>query len=326
MPQFEGPYVTRIIAADEAGISYAASELQNGRLVAFPTETVYGLGANAFNDHAVSTVFSAKARPRFNPLIVHVLNLAQAAEWVEISEPAEVLARHFWPGGLTLVLRRRSGCRLSLLVSAGMDTVAIRAPAHSIARALIGCAGLPIAAPSANRAGRISPTTADACVEELDGRIPTVLDGGPTPVGIESTIVGFENDSPVLLRAGAVPRSDIERIIGPLSHPAPRGILAPGMMASHYSPRATLRLNATDVRDGEALLAFGPQSFPVPKHIRNLSLHGDLQEAAANLFSMLRSLDSSGASVIAVTPIPNDGLGEAINDRLSRAAAPRDLP
>lgn len=323
MQQFDERRVTRIVAADDTGIAYAARELRGGRLVAFPTETVYGLGANALDDSAVSQVFSAKGRPRFNPLIVHVANLDEAAELTEIDGVAEALAHRFWPGGLTLVLRRRESCRLSLLVSAGMGTVAVRSPAHPVARALIERARVPIAAPSANRAGRISPTTAEACSEELGTRIPTILDGGTCPVGIESTIIGFEDASPVLLRSGAIPRADIESVIGRLGEPQRRAISAPGMMTTHYAPRAMLRLNATQVGEEESLLAFGPHPLSGSRQATNLSPTGDLQEAAANLFAMLRLLDGSGATMIAVMPIPDCGLGEAINDRLSRAAAPR---
>jgi L-threonylcarbamoyladenylate synthase len=210
-------------------------------------------------------------------------------------------------------------------VSAGLDTVAIRSPAHPVARALIERARVPIAAPSANRAGRLSPTTAEACSEELGVRIPTILDGGACPVGVESTIIGFEDGSPVLLRSGAIPRADLEAVTGRLGGPQRRAISAPGMMTTHYAPRATLRLNATQVRDEEALLAFGPHALSGSRHATNLSPTGDLREAAANLFAMLRFLDGSGARVIAVMPIPDCGLGEAINDRLSRAAAPREL-
>jgi L-threonylcarbamoyladenylate synthase len=271
----------------------------------------------------VIAVFAAKDRPRFNPLIVHVRDLDEAARFAEVNKTAETLTEHFWPGGLTLVLPRRRDSTLSLLVSAGSDTVAIRAPAHPIARALIQRAGVAVAAPSANRAGRISPTTASACLEELDGRIPTILDGGPTPVGIESTIIGFERGTPVLLRVGAIPRQDLERVVGKLGQPTQPGISAPGMMTSHYAPRAHVRLNATELREGEVLLAFGPTPLSGSSDIRNLSTRGDLKEAAANLFSMLRELDSGNASTIAVMTIPNTGLGEAINDRLVRAAAPR---
>jgi L-threonylcarbamoyladenylate synthase len=306
--------------ATPAVIAEAGEMLRAGELVVIPTETVYGLGANALDERAVAKIFAAKDRPRFNPVIVHVLDRAQAAELVFFSPLAARLAEKFWPGGLTLVLPRREGSRIALLVSAGLDTVAIRAPAHSIARDLLTVAGVPIAAPSANRSGRISPTTAADAAEEMGDAVSLVIDGGACPVGLESTVIGFRGNQAVLLRAGAVPRSEIEAITGPLAAPS-GGLEAPGMLASHYAPRAVLRLNASEVRPGEALLAFGPDA---PANTTNLSPRGDLTEAAANLFAMLRALDRAGATTIAVMPIPNHGLGEAINDRLARAAAPRE--
>jgi L-threonylcarbamoyladenylate synthase len=314
---------TRIVAADARGIGQAAALLREGRLVAFPTETVYGLGANALDGRAVAAIFAAKERPRFNPLIVHVRDSKEAGELVMFNRLAASLAEAFWPGGLTLVLPRREPSPLALLVSAGLGTVALRSPAHRVARALIEAAGVPIAAPSANRAGRISPTRAEAAADELQGRVDVVLDGGPCPLGIESTIIGFDKDRPVLLRPGAVLREDLEKLLGPLQGPGSGIIQAPGMMASHYAPRAVLRLNAIDVKQGEALLAFGREIPAGSRSVLNLSQSGDVREAAANLFAMLRELDRSGASTIAVMPIPNRGLGEAINDRLARAAAPR---
>ncbi len=314
---------TRIAAADPASIDEAAQVLHAGELVVFPTETVYGLGANALDDHAISAVFAAKDRPRFNPLIVHVRNWEHATGFVEPNSISEALARHFWPGGVTLVLPRRRGSAVSLLASAGLDTIAVRAPAHRVAQSLLECAGVPVAAPSANRAGRISPTTAKACLEELNGRVALVLDDGPCPIGIESTVIGFENRTPVLLRPGAVSREEIEQVTGQLALPTPGSIRAPGMLSSHYAPKAKLRLNADRAYGGEALLAFG---VPVMNahNTRNLSPAGELREAAANLFAMLRELDNAGVQVIAVMPIPKTGLGEAINDRLIRAAAPRE--
>ncbi len=297
--------------------------LRAGKLVAFPTETVYGLGANARDDYAVSAVFAVKERPRFNPLIVHVRSWESATEFVEPNRLSEIAAQRFWPGGLTLVLRRRRGSTVSLLASAGLDTIAVRAPAHRTAQALLECAGVPIAAPSANRAGSLSPTTAEDCRQELNGRVSLILDGGPCALGIESTVIGFENDAPVLLRPGAISREQLEEAIGPIQIPQCDSIRAPGMLASHYAPKASLRLNAYEVRPGEALLAFGTPIAPDGRAIRNLSPAGDLQRAAANLFTMLRELDNTGAEVIAVMPIPETGLGEAINDRLTRAAAPR---
>jgi L-threonylcarbamoyladenylate synthase len=315
---------TRVVAADASTIAQGAKLLRDGRLVAFPTETVYGLGANALDGDAVAAIFAAKERPRFNPLIVHVHDREEAGDLVQFHPLASALAEAFWPGGLTLVLPRREPCPLPLLVSGGLSTAAIRAPAHPVARALVDAAGVPIAAPSANRAGRISPTSAADAAEELRGRVDLILDGGPCPLGIESTVIGFDQSGPILLRPGAVSREDIEHLVGPLRDTDGHTIQAPGMMASHYAPRAKLRLNARIVEQSEALLAFGPDVQKGAQAICNLSRSGDLREAAANLFSMLRRLDKSGARTIAVMPIPDHGLGEAINDRLARAAAPRE--
>lgn len=309
--------------ADAAAISLAAGLLRAGKLVAFPTETVYGLGADATNGEAVASIFEAKGRPHFNPLIIHVNNQAQAAEYVTFSVLAETLAKAFWPGPMTLVLPRRPDCRLSLLVSAGLETVAVRAPSHTVASQLIAKAGVPLAAPSANPSGRISPTSARHVAEDLADRVALILDGGNTPLGLESSVIGFANGRPVLLRAGAVPREAIERIAGPLHIPQSGVIASPGQLASHYAPRAKLRLNARDVRPWEALLAFGPDVLPGTGAVLNLSHQGNLSEAAANLFAMMRQLDAC-SDAIAVMPIPASGLGEAINDRLARAAAPRE--
>ncbi len=311
--------------ADTAAIADGADALRRGRLVAFPTETVYGLGADAGNDRAVAAIFAAKGRPQFNPLIVHVLGLAEAEILAEFTPLARRLAEAFWPGALTLVLPRRRDARLSLLVSAGLDTVALRAPSNAVARALLKAAGCAIAAPSANRSGSVSPTTAAHVAESLGGRVDVILDGGPAALGIESTVIGFDGDLPVLLRPGAVTREAIEKIAGPLSH-AGEKIASPGMLASHYAPHAPMRLNARKVSADEALLAFGPAVPQGAKITANLSPSGDLTEAAANLFAMLRELDTRGARRIAVMPIPVHGLGEAINDRLARAAAPRGKP
>lgn len=304
-------------------VADAAAILNAGGLVAFPTETVYGLGADAGNDRAVAAIFAAKGRPTFNPLIVHVPGIAEAEALVDFTPLARDLAEAFWPGALTLVLPRKEHARLSLLVSAGLDTVAVRAPSNPLARALLAAAACPIAAPSANRSGSVSPTTAAHVAESLDGAVELILDGGATPLGIESTVVGFDAGKPVLLRPGAVPREAIEAVVGPLSAPA-SGITSPGQLASHYAPIAGLRLEARDVTDDEALLAFGPDVPQGGCAGLNLSERGDLTEAAANLFAMLRALDKSGARRIAVMPIPAHGLGEAINDRLQRAAAPRE--
>ena len=316
--------MTRILPANEANVLEAASLLRDGALVAFPTETVYGLGANALDDRAVAKIFAAKERPRFNPLIVHVRDREEADEMVTFNPLASALADAFWPGALTLVLPRKEPSPIAMLVSAGLPTVAVRSPAHPIAKALVDAAGVPIAAPSANRSGRVSPTRATDVAEDLQGRVEVILDGGFCPMGIESTVVGFDGPRPILLRPGAVPRSAIEKILGPLGGASGGVIQAPGMLASHYAPRAKLRLNATEVRPGEALLAFGPNAPPDAAFVHNLSPAGDLKEAAVNLFAMLRSLDRTGAGTIAVMPIPDRDLGEAINDRLERAAHPRE--
>jgi L-threonylcarbamoyladenylate synthase len=313
----------RLQASPEA-VTRAGDLLRKGKLVAFPTETVYGLGASALDEHAVAAVFAAKARPQINPLIVHVLDLTRAEQFVEIGAMARRLAESFWPGALTLVLPRRESCAIAQLASAGLETVAIRAPAHPIARSLLAAADVPIAAPSANRSGRVSPTTADHVMEELEGNIDLVLDGGACPLGLESTIVGFADGSPVLLRKGAIAKGEIEAVIGAVAVPQGGGIAAPGMMKSHYAPSCGLRLEATDIGEHEALLAFGKSPLRTGGPVLNLSPAGELNEAAANLFRMLRQLDKAGAKAIAVMPIPNIGIGEAINDRLARAAAPRD--
>ncbi|HKQ44170.1 MAG TPA: L-threonylcarbamoyladenylate synthase [Rhizomicrobium sp.] len=309
---------TKIAAADSKGVAEAARILKDGGLVAFPTETVYGLGADATNGQAVAAIFAAKGRPLFNPLIVHVEGLEEARRHVEVSPRAQALAEKFWPGALTLVLPRRKNSPLSLLVSAGLDTVALRAPSHPAAIALLKETGRPVAGPSANRSGQVTATTAAHVAESLGGKLDFILDAGGATLGIESTVVGFvDGDRPLLLRPGAIPRGEIEDLIGPLGAPGSL-IQAPGQLASHYAPRASLRLNAKDVEPGEVLLGFG--AAPAAK--LNLSPGGDLKEAAANLFAMLRELDKK-AGRIAVSPIPDSGIGEAINDRLRRAAAPR---
>jgi L-threonylcarbamoyladenylate synthase len=315
--------VTTVREANSAAIAAAAKLLREGRLVAFPTETVYGLGADATNGRAVAAIFAAKGRPRFNPLIVHIRDVIQAQEFAAFSPLANELARVFWPGALTLVLPRRLDCRLSLLVSAGLDTVAIRAPSHPLAERLIAEAGVPLAAPSANPSGAVSATSAAHVAAGLRGKVDMILDGGNTPIGIESTVIGFEGGHPVLLRPGAIPRLAIEKVTGPLKAPADETISSPGRLVSHYAPNATLRLDAREAQDGEALLAFGPDAPASARSVLNLSARGDLAEAASNLFAMLRTLDAEGHAAIAVMPIPLDGLGEAINDRLARAAAPR---
>jgi len=320
---------TARLAADETGLNEAASILQRGGLVAFPTETVYGLGADATNAKAVAGIYAAKERPSFNPLISHLESLEAAKEQGIFDETARMLGDAFWPGPLTLVVPVAPTCTVSDLARAGLDSVGLRVPAHPLARALLKATGRPVAAPSANRSGRVSPTDADHVLGDLDGRIDAVVDGGASDVGVESTIVACLGSAPRLLRPGGVPREAIEALIGrPLENGAEGGKnpLAPGMLASHYAPRAQVRLNATDIRPGEAALLFGgamPSGREYAKAHLNLSKNGDLKEAAAHLFSYLRQLDASGAETIAVVPIPETGLGEAINDRLRRAAAER---
>jgi L-threonylcarbamoyladenylate synthase len=307
--------------ADATAIARAAEIIRAGGLVAFPTETVYGLGADATNDRAVASIFAAKGRPQFNPLIVHVPNIAAAEAIVEFSPLARKLAEAFWPGALTLVLPRRD-TKLSLLVSAGLDTVAVRAPSGNVAQKLLQAAGVPIAAPSANVSGRVSSTLAAHVAEEFGESVDLILDDGAAALGLESTVIGFDGDGPVLLRLGAIAREDIEKIAGPLAAPGAK-ISSPGQLVNHYAPRTALRLNARDVKPGEALLAFGAHVPEGARVTSNLSSTGDVKEAAANLFAMLRELDAGGAEGIAVMPVPEKGLGEAINDRLRRAAAPR---
>jgi len=315
-----------IVKPTEEAIQTAAALLREGRLVAFPTETVYGLGADATNGRAVAAIFAAKGRPRFNPLIVHLAGIAQAKEQAEFPALAQRLAAAFWPGPLTLVLERKPGCELSDLVSAGLGTVALRVPDHPVAQALLAAVRRPLAAPSANRSGRVSATQAEHVNADLGESVALILDGGPTAHGLESTIVDARGEAPVLLRSGAVLAETIEAVLGaPLgrSPPAEDRPSAPGQLASHYAPNAKMRLDATDVREGEALLAFGPDAPPASGPTLNLSPTGDLIEAAANLFAALRALDKTGIATIAVMPVPDQGLGEAINDRLHRAAAPR---
>ncbi|MCB1494563.1 MAG: threonylcarbamoyl-AMP synthase [Bauldia sp.] len=313
----------------DAGISAAAAALRRGGLVGMPTETVYGLAADATSGGAVAAIYAAKARPRFNPLIIHASSVEAAERLAVLSPAALALAGAFWPGPLTLVLPKRSPTVIADLATAGLDTVAIRVPAHPVAGALLATLDRPIAAPSANRSGHVSPTTADHVAADLGGGVAVILDAGPTGIGLESTIVGMADDRPRLLRAGGLARSDIEAVIGePLAAPGTTGgaPVAPGMLRSHYAPAARLRLDAGEVRPGEALIAFGsglPAGATAAIRIVNLSEKGDLAEAAAGLFATLRDLDAV-AEAIAVAPIPDTGLGEAINDRLRRAAAPRD--
>jgi L-threonylcarbamoyladenylate synthase len=311
-----------LVTATPEAIQAAAAALRAGALVAFPTETVYGIGADATNGLAVAALYAAKGRPSFNPLIVHVPEIEAAAALARLTPAAEKLAAAFWPGALTLVLEKRGHRVVSELATAGLDTIAVRMPAHPVAQALLRAANLPVAAPSANRSGHVSPTTAAHVEADLGDRVAMILDGGPVPLGLESTVVDATGSEPVVLRLGAVPREDLVRVLGrpiAIADGDPSRPASPGMLARHYAPRAALRLNARDVQNGEALLAFGA---PLTHHgvVINLSAAGDLVEAAANLFAALRALDASGAGSIAVMPIPEQGLGEAINDRLRRAA------
>jgi L-threonylcarbamoyladenylate synthase len=307
-------------------IAVAARLLRAGALAAFPTETVYGLGGDATNERAVAAIFAAKGRPHFNPLISHLAESGQATEFAVLDERARLLAGQFWPGPLTLVLPRRPDCGIALLATAGLDTVALRVPDHRLAQALLRAVGRPVAAPSANRSGRVSPTTAAHVREELDDRIAAILDGGSCLIGLESTVLDLSTTRPTLLRPGGVSLETLEAAIGSIGLATPRAgeaPRAPGMLASHYAPALPLRLEAVAARPGEALLAFGPDLPPGFTEINWLSRTGDLSEAAANLFAALRALDRPEFSGIAVMPIPENGLGAAINDRLRRAAAPR---
>jgi L-threonylcarbamoyladenylate synthase len=322
---------TQILPAGETAVAAAARVLAAGGLVAFPTETVYGLGADATNATAIARLYQAKGRPAFNPLIAHVGDIEAARRIARFDAQATALATAFWPGPLTLVLPKTGDCAVAELATAGLETIAIRVPAHRIAREILRAFGGQVVAPSANLSGHVSPTTAAHVQSDLAGRIDLIVDGGPVEVGVESTIVGCF-DAPVLLRPGGLPRGDIERVLGrPLAQPpadSDSGLpLAPGMLASHYAPRTPVRLDADKVEAGEALLAFGPDAVAgvdAGMPVMNLSVRGDLDEAAANLFGYLRALDARGARAIAVMPVPHHGLGEAINDRLRRAAVERD--
>jgi L-threonylcarbamoyladenylate synthase len=316
----------RVAEPDAQSVAEAARLLRDGKLVAFPTETVYGLGGDATNERAVAAIFEAKGRPEFNPLISHVLDATAAQKFVRWNDTADRLAARFWPGPLTLVLPRSPESPISLLATAGLDTVAIRAPSHPVAQALIRAADRPIAAPSANRSGAISPTRAEHVVESLGERVPLILDGGPCLVGVESTVLDLSTATPTLLRPGGATREAIEAVIGPIaaSDALPSGDSAhksPGQLESHYAPARPVRLGATSVGADEGLLAFGPTVPPGAMLTYNLSPSGDLGEAAANLFAQMRLLDRPGIGRIAVMPIPETGLGLAINDRLRRAAA-----
>lgn len=314
---------TRLIGTGPRAAAEAADHLRAGGLIAFPTETVYGLGADAANAGAVARLYQAKGRPAFNPLIAHVVDLAAARDRAVFNPDALRLAEALWPGPLTLVLPKTRACDVTALATAGLDSVAIRVPRHPFAHAMLRAFGGAVVAPSANRSGHVSPTTAAHVLADLDSRINLIVDGGGVDVGVESTIVACL-DTPTLLRPGGVARETIEAVLGhPLATATsdterPR---APGMLSSHYAPRALVRLDAITVAPREALLAFGPPLAGRPRAMLNLSPSGDLVEAAAHLFGHLRQLDADGAATIAVMPIPHYGLGEAINDRLRRAAA-----
>jgi L-threonylcarbamoyladenylate synthase len=320
--------MTKLLQADASGIAHAAALLCEGALVSFGTETVYGLGADATSDRAVAGIFAAKQRPRCNPLICHYPDADTAFADVVATSQARCLAAAFWPGPLTLVLPRQSGSEVSRLTSAGLDTVAVRVPGHQIALALLRETGRPLAAPSANISGRVSPTTPQHVLDELSGRIAAVLDSGPCPLGLESTVLDLSGSAPLLLRPGGATVEAIEAVIGPLGALGEiQGALrSPGLLASHYAPKRPLRLDALDVESDEALLAFGP-TLPGAGAVFSLSNEFDLVQASSRLFAGLRQLDSDAAALgltrIAVMPIPNSGLGRAINDRLRRAATPR---
>lgn len=318
---------SRIVEPTAANVETAARILRQGRLVAFPTETVYGLGADATNDRAVAAVFAAKDRPHFNPLIVHLASYEEAARIVHFEERAKRLARAFWPGPLTLVLPRREGAPVSRLAGGGLETLAVRVPNHEVARALLIATHRPIVAPSANRSGRLSPTRPEHVIASLGARVDLVLDGGPCRIGLESTVVDLV-DGVLILRPGGIPAVRIEAALGEVVREAgdetTRQIRSPGMLLRHYAPECPLRLDAREARPGEALLAFGADAPPASASVRNLSRSGDLIEAAANLYRFLHELDRGEFSAIAVRPIPDTGLGRAINDRLRRAAHPTE--
>lgn len=317
------------LLGDAQGLGEAVDLLGQGRLVALPTETVYGLGADASDPAAIAQVFAAKDRPRFNPLIAHVADAVAARRQGTFDATAERLAEAFWPGPLTLVVPASPEGSVCELARAGLPSVALRVPGHALARSVIERLGRPVAAPSANRSGRVSPTSAEHVLSDLDGRIAAVLDAGTCTVGVESTVVACLGGRPRLLRPGGVPRDALLHVLGDAlgdADDAPARPLGPGLLASHYAPRARVRLDAERIEPGEAALLFGnarPPGLQQAAASLNLSPRGDVVEAASQLFEALRRLDASGAPVIAVVAIPQSGLGEAINDRLRRAAAPR---
>ena len=317
-----GTHKTRIFDSSASSLDRAAAILREGGLVAFPTETVYGLGGDATDARAVAAIYEAKNRPQFNPLIAHFPDMDSAAEHVGFTPLAERLAEHFWPGALTLVLKRNPASSICDLACAGLDTLAVRVPAHAVARDLLRRTGRPVVAPSANPSGRLSPTSASHVIDVLDGRINAVIDAGSCHIGVESTILAVTEDTVRILRPGGIPAEEIAEAAGlEIAAAGDSGIIeAPGMMSSHYAPDCALRLNATQPLQGEIFLGFGEADHGP----YSLSKKGDLREAAANLFSLLREIERTGASTIAVAPIPEQGLGRAINDRLRRAAAPRE--
>jgi L-threonylcarbamoyladenylate synthase len=319
------PSITQRLLPDDAGLAHAAALLKAGEVVAIPTETVYGLAGDATNPEAVARIYAAKGRPSFNPLIAHLPDEMAARREGLFTAEALALARAFWPGPLTLVVPVNPKASVCELARAGLESVALRVPALGLTRDLLSAVGRPVAAPSANRSGHVSATSAAHVLADLDGRIAAVLDTGPSAVGVESTIVACLEGVPRLLRPGGIDRARIEAVIGrPLAEAHASATIAPGMLASHYAPQARLRLDAVAPRAGEAWLGFGPDpDITAAVAALNLSARADLTEAAARLFSALRDLDASGAGSIAVAPIPSTGLGEAIRDRLARAAAPR---
>ena len=304
----------------EQSLTEAADLIRRGELVAFPTETVYGLAANACSDEAVAKIFAAKGRPTFNPLIVHVTNVGEAQTHTVFNDSADKLAAMFWPGALSFVLPKQSKSNVSALVTAGLDTMAIRNPAHPAALELLNQVQTPIAAPSANRSGCLSPTTAKHVAEHFGSRVSLILDGGECGVGVESTILDLSSKAPVLLRPGGVTVEEFESVIGSLNQRPVGKILAPGMLENHYAPKTPIRINAHNCGSNEAVLAYGSQPLTGGRFMENLSAEENLIEAAGNLFRMLHILDKRNCSQIAVMPIPNEGLGLAINDRLKRAS------
>ena len=307
---------TERLAADSAGIAHAAALIEAGRLVALPTETVYGLAARADQADAVAAIYRAKGRPDFNPLIVHVADLAAAERLATFDDRARMLAARFWPGPLTLVLPLREGAQIAPAVTAGLPTVALRCPAHPVMRAVLEACRLPLAAPSANRSGAVSPTEAAHVLRTLDGRIDAVLDGGPCERGLESTIVGLRREGWQELRAGPIPRRELIALLAAPMPVVEAHIEAPGQLAQHYSPGKPVRLDALERRQGEFLIGFGSIEGDC-----NLSLAGDLAEAAARLYACLHAAAASAQPLVAVAAIPDEGIGAAINDRLRRAAA-----